>query len=503
MRNKLPKDEFFKKLDRIGLAVTYNDVRLRTGYSKVTPNEVSLESKFSRNVLLKIPIVSSAMDTVTEYAMAIELAKLGGLGIIHKNLNPEEQSHQVAKVKYHLNGLIRKPIFVYEDEKINDVLRMREEKGYSFHSFPVLNREGKLVGILTQNDFDFCDELNSLAKKIMTKDLITAPSGTNIDKAYELMKKQKKKVLPLVNKANNLVGLYLFSDIKRMESNTSTFNIDKNGQLRVGAAIGVYKDAFERLERLVEHNIDVVVVDTAHGDSKGVLETIKEIKRKYPSIDVVAGNISEPESAKNLIKAGADGIKVGQGPGSICSTRIIAGVGCPQVTAVYNCAKVADKYGVPVCADGGLTYSGDIPIAIGAGAYSVMMGSMLAGTKESPGEIIFLEGRQWKSYRGMGSLGAMQANKGSRERYSQADSSKDKLVPEGVEGLVPYKGELKNLLNQYLGGLRSGMGYVGAANIEELRKKANFRDMSGAGQQESHAHGVSNIKEAPNYKRRD
>ncbi|MBI4154988.1 IMP dehydrogenase [Candidatus Woesearchaeota archaeon] len=481
----------------MGLALTFDDVRLKTGYTEVMPEEVSLESLFSRNIPLKIPIVSAAMDTVTEHELAIEIAKLGGLGIIHKNLTPEEQKNEVARVKYHLNGLIEKPICANENEKIEEILKKREERGYTFHTFPVINSEGKLVGILTENDFDFCNNTELYAKEVMTRQLITAHQGINIQEAYKIMVKEKKKALPLIDKDSNLVGLYVFSDVKRIITGSSkNYNIDTKGQLRVGAAIGVYDDAIARLEKLIKEHIDVVIIDTAHGDSKSVIETLKEIKKFYPELDVVTGNISEPESAERLIKAGADGIKVGQGPGSICTTRIIAGIGCPQVTAVYNCSKICDEYNIPLCADGGLRYSGDIPVAIGTGANSVMMGSMLAGTKEAPGEIVFLEGRQWKSYRGMGSLAAMTTNRGSRERYGV----KKELVPEGVEGLVPYKGELKDILFQYVGGLKKGMGYVGAKNINELREKADFLYFSSAGQRESHPHDILITKDPPNYK---
>ena len=405
----MSKESFFKKMEDLGIALTFDDVRLRTGFSKVMPDNVNLTSKFSRNITLKIPIVSAAMDTVTEHKMAIELAKLGGIGIIHKNLSPEEQAKEVTRVKYHLNCLIEKPICVLEDEKIVDILKRREEKGYGFTTFPVLNSKEKLVGILTQNDFDFCLDENLPAKKVMTKEVITAPKYTTLDEAYRIMIKEKKKVLPLLTKDEKIAGMYVFSDVKRTKTGSSShYNVDKNGQLRVGAAIGVGNDAFTRIEKLVPKNVDVVVIDTAHGDSKPVIDTLKKIKKHYPDLDVVVGNISEPGSAKRLIEAGADGIKVGQGSGSICTTRIIAGIGCPQVTALYNCSKVADKYDIPVCADGGIRFSGDITIAIGAGAYSIMLGSLLAGTKEAPGDIVFWNGRQWKNYRGMGSLSAME-----------------------------------------------------------------------------------------------
>ena len=496
----MAKEEFFNRMRESGIALTFDDVRLKTGYAEVMPDHVSLATRFSKNISLKIPIVSAAMDTVTENKMAIELAKLGGIGIIHKNLTPEEQAWEISKVKFHLNGLIEKPICVYENERIEEILKMRNKKGFGFHSFPVLDKNGKLSGILTENDFDFCENNKLVAKDIMTKDVITASNSTSLEEAYKIMNKEKKKVLPLIYDNGTVAGLYVFSDVKRIKTGSSSnYNIDKNGQLRVGAAIGVGKDALIRIERLLEKNIDVVVIDTAHGDSRLVIQILKEIKKKYPQLDVVVGNVSEPHSIKRLIEAGADGIKVGQGGGAICTTRIIAGIGCPQVTAIYNCAKVAEKFDVPICADGGLRYSGDITIAIGAGANTVMLGSMLAGTKEAPGDIVFWNGRQWKNYRGMGSIGALEKNKGSRERYNQALTGKKELIPEGIEGLVPYRGELKDVVFQYVGGLKRGMGYVGAGNIDELRQKADFIQLSYAGKTESHPHDVEIIKEAPNY----
>ena len=496
----MSKADFFERMEQLGIALTFDDVRLKTSYSNVMPKDVSLETLFSRNVPLKIPVVSAAMDTVTEYELATELAKLGGIGIIHRGLIPEEQANHVARVKYHLNGLIDKPICIFEDRSMEDVLELKEKKEYSFHTFPVTNKEGKLVGILTKNDFDFCGDPSLLVKQVMSTQLITAKQDTDLEQAYKIMKDEKKKVLPLIDENGFIVGMYIFSDVKRIIlRSSSTYNVDDRGQLRVGAAIGVGDDAFERLERLTKENVDVVVVDTAHGDTSGVIETVKKIKEKYSSLDVVAGNISQSESAERLIKAGADGIKVGQGPGSICTTRYISGTGCPQVTAVYNCSRIADKYNIPVCADGGLVYSGDITIAIGSGAHSVMLGNMLAGTKETPGETVFHSGRYWKNYRGMGSIGALEEYGGSRERYRQSDVKSNELVPEGIEGLVPYKGELRTILIQFLGGLRSGMGYVGARNIQELREKADFDRISVAGQIESHPHNVLITREPPNY----
>ncbi len=493
------KKEFFKRMDNLGLALTYDDIRLKTGYAKLMPDQVSLETKFSRHISLKIPLVSAAMDTVTEYAMAIEMARWGGIGVIHRNLSAEEQAIHVARVKHHLNGLIEKPICVQMQDTIEQILARRESKQYSFHTFPVLDPQHQLVGILTENDFDFCADKTRFAQQIMSTQLITAPQQTTINQAYEIMCQEKKKVLPLVDTSNQLVGMYIFSDIQRIISGVSSnYNLDEMGRLRVAAAIGTGEEALQRIELLRNENVDVVVIDTAHADSRPVIETLHKLKIQYPTIDVVVGNISEAGSAKRLLDAGADGLKIGQGPGSICTTRIIAGIGCPQVTAIYHCAQITQKTDVPICADGGLRYSGDIPIALAAGASSVMMGSMLAGTTQAPGDIIHNEGRAWKSYRGMGSLGAMLAHAGSRERYK---SGKEGLVPEGVEGIVPYKGELAPVLMLNLGGLRRGMGYVGAATIQELQEKAEFMRITTSGKEESHPHDIHITREAPNYRK--
>lgn len=478
------------------LALTYDDIRLRTDYSEVLPNEVSTESRFSRNIKLRIPIVSAAMDTVTEHKMAIELAKLGGIGVIHRGMSLEEQVSQVARVKNHLNGLIEKPICVNENETVATVLKRREEKGYEFHSFPVLNDQKKLVGLVTANDFDFCDDASLQIKEIMSREIISAPAETGLREAYERMRREKKKILPLINAHGSIAGMYVFSDVKRIETGSAeNYNVDQKGQLRVAAAIGVGEGAIETVRRLVAKNVDAIVIDTAHADTKSVIETLREIKSRF-SIDVVVGNISVGKSALRLVEAGADGIKVGQGGGSICTTRIIAGTGRPQVSAIYDCAVAISGYGIPICSDGGLRNSGDIPIAIAAGANSVMMGGMLAGLDESPGEIVFMEGKRWKGYRGMGSMGAMQASQGARERYNQGKSN---LVPEGIEGLVPYKGTLKEVMIQYIGGLTKGMGSVGAKTIQELREKGQFDRITNAGLSESHPHHIQITKDAPNY----
>ena len=496
-KKELPKDKFFKKVEEMKMALTFDDVRLKSGYSEIMPDQVDLNSKFSKNIPLKIPLVSAAMDTVTEHQMGIGMALLGGLGVIHKNMAPEEQASKVAKVKYYLNGFIDKPICVRQNQTVAEILRMKEEKEFSFNTFPVVDGNNRLVGIISRNDFDFCQENSVQAKEIMSKSVISAPKETGLKKAYQIMIDSKKKVLPIIDKDRKIVGIYVFRDVSRiMMKNPAGYNTDKSGQLIAAAAIGV--NDFERLEMLIEKKVNAVVIDTAHADTKSVIETLKEIKKNY-KIDVIAGNVSEATSVKRLAKAGADGIKVGQGPGSICTTRIVAGIGSPQLSAVYKCSKEAFKHGIPICADGGIKFSGDIPIAIGAGASSVMMGGMLSGTKEAPGDVIFRDGRQWKLYRGMGSIGAMEEHKGSRERYLQSSSAKKELVAEGVEGLKPYKGELNKVMFQYINGLRRGMGYVGAGNIEELRDKADFIRISGAGKDESHPHNVIITREPPNY----
>lgn len=480
-----------------GEALTFDDVTLQTNYSEVLPKDVSLETKFSKNVGLKIPIVSAAMDTVTERELAIELATLGGLGIIHKNLTIERQAEEIARVKHHLSGLIEKPITVHREERIFSVLQKRHEKGYGFHSFPVVNIQNKLEGIVTENDFDFCSNNALLIEDIMTSNIVTADKGTKLEEAYEIMQKHKKKILPLVDSNGEIFAMYSFKDVKRIVTGASEqYNLDKNGRLRVGAAVGIGEDTRARVKGLLEENVDVIVIDTAHADTLSVMKTLDDIKNNY-DVDVVVGNITNPESAERLIDHGADGIKIGQGPGGICTTRVIAGVGIPQVSAVYECAKVAQDYGVPVCADGGIRSSGDIVKAIAAGAYSVMLGGMLAGTKEAPGELILRDGRQWKTYRGMGSLGAMKDHEGSRERYLQ--EGRGKLIPEGVEAIVPYKGELAEVIFQYVGGLRSGMGYVGAETIHQLRGKADFKRVTPSGKIESHPHDIQITKDAPNY----
>ena len=503
MKNQvLKKDKFFEKIEALGLALSYGDVRLKTAYSEIAPNEVKLKSKFSRNLPLNAPLVSSPMDMVTEHKMAIALALSGGLGIIHRALSVKDQAKEVSRVKFYLNGLIEKPICLSGRDSVKSVLKLIEEKKYTFRSFPVLDARGRLAGLISGNDIEFCPDLRLKVAQIMTKlkNLVTAQNGVTLKQAFALMQKTKKKILPLLDKQNKLTGMYVYSDVKRIITGGSpSYNLDANGNLRAGAAVGVGKEALERAEQLSQRGVDVLVIDTAHGDSRAVLETLKELKQKYSKIDVVAGNVSEAESAERLARAGADGIKVGQGPGSICTTRVVAGIGCPQVTAVYNCSRALRGSGVPICADGGIEYSGDITVALAAGADSVMLGKMLSGTDEAPGEVFIRNGLPFKQYRGMGSLGAMQASVAARERYGQAETGKDKLVPEGVEAVVPYKGEAAKIIFQALGGLKSGLGYTGAADIKELQAKADFYYISSAGLSESHPHGVTLEKQAPNY----
>lgn len=494
-------DSFFSKMDRIALALSYGDVRLRTCYSDIVQSDTVLKSRFSRNVGLNVPIVSSPMDTVTETEMAIAMAKFGGLGIIHKGLSPEKQAKVVRKVKHYLSAFISDPITIRDGETVENVLKMRQAKGYGFSSFPVADESGNIVGIATRSYFDFCRDNQISIAQIMSKEIVSIPDGSSIEQAYEMMMDKHVRILPVFDDAGAFKGIYTLRDVKRIiEGNSVDFNLSADGTLRVGAAIGVGADAVERMKLLAEAKVDVVVIDTAHGDSKGVINALKFCKKEYPHIDVVAGNVSEGDSARRLADAGADGVRVGQGPGSICTTRIIAGVGCPQVTAIYDCAKALRGYDVPVCGDGGIEYSGDITIGLAVGADCVMLGKLLAGTTESPGEIITSHGeRPVKVYRGMGSLGAMLDNKASRERYGQGSSTKEKLVPEGVEGVVDYKGDVGVMIYQLLGGLRSGMGYLGSKTITVLQQKADFYQISSAGSKESHPHGLLEMKKAPNY----
>ena len=473
-------------------ALTFEDVLLIPQYSEVLPKEVSLETKLTKNISLKIPIVSAAMDTVTEHRTAIAMARLGGIGIIHKNMDIEAQCAEVKRVKKSESGIIIDPIYVYPDATLDDADKIMGE--FRISGVPVIDSHNKLLGILTNRDMRFEKDMSKLVVDVMTKmPLVTAEAGISLDEAAIIMHKNKIEKLPIVDKQNHLKGLVTIKDIKkRIEYPNS--NKDAFGRLVVGAAIGVGQ--LDRAATLVDAGADVLVLDSAHGHSKGIIDTIKTIKKEL-SVDVIAGNIATPEAAKALIEAGVDAIKVGIGPGSICTTRIVAGVGVAQITAIADCADEARKHGVPVIADGGIKYSGDIAKALAVGASCIMAGSLLAGTEESPGETIVYQGRQYKSYRGMGSLGAMQ--KGSNDRYFQEGTAADKLVPEGIEGRVPFRGSIAGIIHQAMGGLRSSMGYCGSKDIPTFWEKAEFVEITSAGLKESHVHDVIITQEAPNY----
>ncbi|RAX53804.1 IMP dehydrogenase [Helicobacter sp. 10-6591] len=473
-------------------ALTFEDILLVPAYSEILPKEVSLKTKLSRNIGLNIPIVSAAMDTVTEYQTAIAMARLGGIGIIHKNMNIDSQVENVKKVKKSESGVIVDPIYILADATLKEAKMITDN--YKISGVPVVDSHGKLIGILTNRDVRFETDLEKKVGDVMTKaPLITAGIGTTLEQAREIMHKHRIEKLPIVDHNETLKGLITIKDIqKRIEYPDS--NKDGFGRLRVGAAIGVLQ--IERAQALVEAGVDVLVLDSAHGHSLNVLRTLKEIKAKL-RIDVVVGNVVTAKATEDLIEAGADAIKVGIGPGSICTTRIVAGVGMPQVSAIDNCAQVARKHNVPIIADGGIKYSGDITKALAIGASSVMIGSLLAGTKESPGDLMIYQGRQYKSYRGMGSIGAM--TRGSADRYFQEGTAQDKLVPEGIEGRVPYRGKIGDVVHQLVGGICSSMGYLGSKDIVELQKNAEFVEITAAGLKESHVHNVYITKEAPNY----
>ncbi|WP_299547395.1 IMP dehydrogenase [uncultured Helicobacter sp.] len=473
-------------------ALTFEDVLLVPAYSEILPKEVSLQTKFSRNITLNAPLVSAAMDTVTEERTAIAMARLGGIGIIHKNMDIQTQVALIKKVKKSESGVIIDPIYISPNSTLADAKEITDN--YKISGVPVVDEHGSLIGILTNRDMRFETDLTRPVKDVMTKaPLITGQVGTSLEEARNIMNKNKIEKLPIVNEKGILKGLITIKDIqKRIEYPNS--NKDDFGRLRVGAAIGVFQ--YDRARALVDAGVDVLVLDSAHGHSKGILETIKTIKKDLV-VDIVAGNVATGEGAQALIEAGADGVKVGIGPGSICTTRIVAGVGVPQITAIDDVAKVCQKAKIPVIADGGIKYSGDIAKALAVGASSVMIGSMLAGTEESPGETIIYQGRQYKTYRGMGSLGAM--NRGSADRYFQEGTAQEKLVPEGIEGRVPYRGRIVDVIHQMLGGLRSSMGYLGAKDIPALWERAEFVEITQSGLRESHVHDVMITKEAPNY----
>lgn len=479
-------------------ALTFDDVLLVPAYSAILPRDTNLVTQLTRDITINIPLVSAAMDTVTEGRLAIAMATEGGIGIVHKNLKPAEQAKEVAKVKRYESGVLRDPITIHPDMTVHQVIQLSKEHGFS--GFPVL--QGKtVVGIITNRDLRFEEDLNAPVKSKMTprERLVTVQEGASLEEAKRLMNKHRLERVLVVNDSFELRGLVTVKDIMKATEHPNACK-DSEGKLRVGAAVGVGPDNDERVELLVKAGVDLIVVDTAHGHSQGVLDRVKWVKKHYPQVQVIGGNIATGEAAKALADHGADGVKVGIGPGSICTTRIVAGVGVPQITAVVNVAKALKGTGIPLIADGGVRYSGDVAKALAAGANSVMMGGMFAGTEEAPGEVFLYQGRSYKSYRGMGSLGAM--SDGAADRYFQEDISAanaDKLVPEGIEGQVPYKGSVLSILHQLTGGIRSSMGYCGCKTIAELHEKASFVEITSAGVRESHVHDVKITKEAPNY----
>lgn len=483
-------------MEFVGEGLTFDDVLLLPGKSEVLPKDTDVSTYLTRNIKLNIPLLSAGMDTVTEARMAIAMAREGGIGIIHKNMSIEKQALEVDKVKRSEHGVITDPFFLSPNNTVSDALELMER--YHISGVPITDENGKLVGIITNRDIRFERDITKKIDEVMTKEnLVTAKIGISMDEALEIMKKHKIEKLPLVDDNYKLAGLITIKDIEKSIEYPNSAK-DSAGRLLAGAAVGVTSDMMDRVDALVKAKVDVIVIDTAHGHSKGVIESVIKIKRKYPDLQVIAGNVATAEATVDLIRAGADAVKVGIGPGSICTTRVVTGVGVPQITAIINCAKAAKVYGVPIIADGGIKYSGDITKALAAGASTVMIGSLFAGTDESPGEEILFEGRRYKEYRGMGSAVAMEA--GSKDRYFQEDVKK--FVPEGVEGRVHYRGPLGDVVYQLIGGLRSGMGYVGARNIEELQEKARFIKITNASLIESHPHDIYITKEAPNYTRR-
>jgi IMP dehydrogenase len=481
-------------------ALTFDDVLLLPGESDVLPRDVDVRTRLTERITLHMPLVSSAMDTVTEADTAITMAREGGLGVIHKNLTIEQQAREVQKVKRAESGMVFDPVVVNPDEKLSGAIALMRQFGVS--GLPVVV-DGKPVGILTNRDVRFERNLEQRVRDVMTKELITVPEGTGVDKAKELLHKNRIEKLIVVDGGGRMKGLITVKDIDKAEKHPQAAK-DEHGRLRVAAAVGVGEDRDARVQALLGAGVDVICVDTAHGHSKGVLDAVRAIRKNFPDVQIIAGNIATADAYVALVKAGADAVKVGIGPGSICTTRVVAGVGVPQVTAINECAKAAEKHGKPIVADGGVKYSGDVAKAIAAGGHTVMIGSLFAGTDEAPGEVILYQGRSYKQYRGMGSIGAMQA--GSKDRYFQSHvstaetESARKLVPEGIEGRVPYKGPLSQSVYQLIGGLRAAMGYTGCRSIEELRTKAKFIKISSAGLRESHVHDVIITKEAPNYR---
>lgn len=480
----------------VGDGLTFDDVLLVPGKSEVLPRETSIRTNLTKNIKLNIPLMTAGMDTVTESEMAIAIAREGGIGVIHKNMSIKSQALEVDKVKRSEHGVITDPFFLSPDHMVSDALEIMER--YHISGVPITDDKGKLVGIITNRDIRFERKISKKIDEVMTKkNLVTGEIDIKMDDALERMKEYKIEKLPLVDKDFLLKGLITIKDIEKSIQYPNSAK-DSSGRLLAGAAVGVTEDVLERIEALVKSKVDVIVVDTAHGHSLGVLETIKKIKSKYPNLDLIAGNVATKEATIDLIKAGVDAVKVGIGPGSICTTRVVTGIGVPQITAIIDCAEGAKEYGIPVIADGGIKYSGDITKAIGAGADVIMAGSLFAGTKESPGEEVLYQGRRYKEYRGMGSMGAMDS--GSKDRYFQEHTKK--YVPEGVEGRIPFRGPLGDVVYQLMGGLRSGMGYVGSKDIEELHDKARFMKISSASLVENHPHDIHITKEAPNYSRR-
>ncbi|WP_235291027.1 IMP dehydrogenase [Portibacter lacus] len=479
-------------------SLTFDDVLLIPAYSEVLPRDVEIKSKLTRDITINVPIVSAAMDTVTEYRLAIAIARQGGIGMIHKNMSIEAQTDQVRKVKRSESGMIIDPVTLGPDAKIGEAQQLMAT--YKIGGIPIVNNDQKLVGILTNRDLRFEKQMGIKVSDIMTKEnLITAPVGTTLDQAKDILQQFKIEKLPVVDQNNILMGLITYKDILKLTDYPNSIK-DSYGRLMVGAAVGVTADMHDRIQALRSVSVDVITIDTAHGHSIGVLNAVKEVKQTYPDLQVIGGNVATGSGAKALVDAGADGVKVGVGPGSICTTRIVAGVGVPQLTAIYNAAEAIKGSGVPIIGDGGIRYTGDIAKAIVAGASTIMGGSLFAGVEEAPGETVIYEGRKFKIYRGMGSIGAMEL--GSKDRYFQdVEDDIKKLVPEGIEGRVSYKGYLEEVMVQYIGGLRAGMGYCGARTIEDLQK-AQFSQISNAGIIESHPHNITITKEAPNYSKR-
>lgn len=482
----------------LGEFLTFDDVLLIPAYSEVLPREVDISTQFTRNLRINVPIVSAAMDTVTEKHLAIAMARQGGIGIIHKNMTIAEQAEQVRSVKRSESGMIVDPVTLHGDATVGQALELMKQ--FSIGGIPIVNAANKFIGILTNRDLRFESQMSRKVKEVMTKEnLITAPGGTTLAQAKDILQKNKIEKLPVVDDDGTLIGLITYKDIMKVVNYPNSCR-DNMGRLVVGAAVGVTYDTMDRIAALVGVGVDAVCIDTAHGHSKGVLDAVKKVKNKFPDLQIVAGNVATGEGAKALVNAGVDAVKVGVGPGSICTTRIVAGVGVPQLTAIYGAAKAIEGSGVPIIGDGGIRFTGDIVKALAAGANTIMAGSLFAGVDESPGETIIFEGRKFKIYRGMGSLGAMA--QGSKDRYFQdVEDDVKKLVPEGIEGRIAYKGSLAEVMVQYIGGLRAGMGYCGAATINDL-KKAQFVKITSAGMVESHPHNITITKESPNYSSR-